>query len=167
MIGFDPTAVRTSAEGPEWRVGSRFCWDDEEADAVAGSKEFIYVSAAEAITGAGYVCVMDSDYDAEMLDTTSSAPGAGQGMPVGVAMAAIASGGYGWLQICGRATVRTLASAAVGTELNATATPGALDDDGSSGAEVVNGIALGTATGTAEANNDDAYLTYPHVGRTL
>jgi len=170
-IGFDPTAVRTSAEGPEFRVGTRMRWQDNDfandGANVQGDKEFLYVQAGEAITGLGYLCVVDSDCVAEMADTTSTAPGAGAGARCGAAQAAMASGGYGWLQIYGRGSLRTLASAALGTELTSSATPGAVDDATTSGLEVISGLTLGTATGGSEATNDDAYFNYPYVGRTL
>jgi len=162
-IGISPAAVRTSAEGPEFRLGTVLGYDHP----TNGRQEFIYVTAGEAITGAGYMCQIASAESCQMIDTTSSAPGVGAGARVGAAMAAIAASGYGWLQIYGLATVRTLASAAVGTTLNSTATPGALDDDATGGAEVINGIFVGTATGGAEANNADCYLNYPFIGRTL
>ena len=38
---------------------------------------------------------------------------------------------------------------------------------GGSCLEVIEGIALGTATGGSEATNTDADFTYPYVGRTL
>lgn len=167
LIGISPAQVKTSSQVPEFRLGTCGSYDNPDPDNVHGYKEYVYVSAAEAITAEGYVCVIDTDFAAEMLDTTSSAPGAGAGKAVGVALAAIASGGYGWLQIRGRAPIRTLASAAVGTELTSSATPGAVDDATTAGLEVVNGASLGTATGTAAATNDDGYLMYPHVGRTL
>lgn len=162
-IGFDRTAVRTSAEGPEVRVGTVFTTEDVDA----GTKAYLYVSAAEAITGEGYLCVVDTGAAAEMADTTSTAPGAGAGMRCGAAQAAIASSGYGWVQIYGKGSLRTLASAAVGTELTSSATPGAVDDATTAGLEVINGVSLGTATGGAEATNTDAYFNYPTVGRTL
>jgi|3_EtaG_2_1085321.scaffolds.fasta_scaffold22774_2 hypothetical protein len=165
IIGFDPTSVKTSAQGAEFRVGTKAGYTDK--DAADGEKEYIYVTAAEAITAAGYLCVIDSAFSAEMLDTTSSAPGAGAGRPVGAAMAAIASGGYGWLQIYGEGSARTLASAALGTELTSSATPGAVDDATTAGLEVINGLSLGTATGGSEATNADAFFNYPIVGRTL
>jgi predicted DNA-binding ribbon-helix-helix protein len=37
---------------------------------------------------------------------------------------------YGWFQVLGKGSLRTLASAAIGTRLNTTATAGAVDDDG-------------------------------------
>lgn len=162
-IGILTTSVRTSTEGPEYTVGQVHSVTDSD-----GLKEYIYVTAGEAITAAGYACVFIKPSSVEMVDTTSTTAGTkGHGCRVGVAMAAIASGGYGWLQIRGKASLRTLASAAVGTRLNSTATPGALDDDGSAGSEAINGVVLGTATGGAEATNSDAYLLYPTVGATL
>lgn len=162
VSGISPTAVRTSAQGPEFAVGTRAAQQDD-----GGYKEYIYVLADEAITAAGYVVIVDVDFSAEMADTTSTAPGTGAGKPAGVAMAAIASGGYGWLQIYGPCSVRTLASAAANTNLNSTATPGALDDDATAGAEVIDGLVVGTATGGAEATNTDGFASYPRVGRTL
>lgn len=163
-IGINVTNVRTSAEGPEFRVGSRFIYDDP-AD---GFKEYIYVTAGEAITAAGYLCCFNKASTVEMVDLTATTPGTkGPGARCGAAQAAIASGGYGWLQVYGKGSLRTLASAAVGTQLNSTATPGAVDDDATAGAEVISGIVLGTATGGAEATNADAHFNYPSVLRTL
>jgi hypothetical protein len=164
IIGISPDTVKVSTDVPEFRLGTRGGWDDP----AAGYREFIYVKAGEAITGAGYCCVFNKPDSVEMADTTATTPGTkGPGARFGVAQAAIANGGFGWLQIYGRATVRTLQGAAVGTQLNTTATPGVLDDDATAGAEVVSGVVLGTATGGAEANNTDAYLNYPAVLRTL
>ncbi len=74
---------------------------------------------------------------------------------------------YGWFQIYGKGSVRTLASAAKGTQLNSTATGGAVDDDATAGSESISGLVLGTATGGAAATNADALFSYPVVGRTL
>ena len=162
-IGISVAAVRTSAEGPEWSVGQVHSYQD-----TTGKRDFIYVCAGEAITGAGYGCVFNDPSSVEMVDTGATTPGTkGPGARYGVAMAAIANGGYGWLQIYGKATVRTLASAAKGTQLNSTGTAGCLDDDAGVGSEVISGVVLGTATGGAEANNSDAHLSYPTVLRTL
>lgn len=163
-VGIAVTNVRTSTEGAEFRLGTRLGFDHP----TDGYQEFIYVKAGEAITGAGYGCVFLKPDSVEMVDTTATTPGTkGPGARFGVAMAAIANGGFGWLQIYGKATVRTLASAAIGTRLNSTGTPGCLDDDGGVGSEQIVGVVLGTATGGAEANNADAYLTYPVVSATL
>lgn len=164
VIGLSYDEVVAASGVPKFRPGTVGGYDHP----TNGYMEFIYVKAAEAITGAGYGCVFIKPDSVEMADTGATTPGTkGPGARFGVAMAAIANTGYGWLQIYGKATVRTLASAAVGTQLNTTATPGALDDDATAGAEVINGVSLGTATGGAEANNSDAYLSYPVVGRTL
>lgn len=162
-IGITPDAVRTSTEGPEVRLGTRGIV--AHAD---GNKEYLYVQATEAITAAGYLCVVKTGFTVEMVDVTATTAGtAGYGSQVGAAQAAIASSGYGWIQIFGKGSLRTLASAAKGTRLNSTATAGAVDDDGGAGSEAIFGLVLGTATGGAEATNTDAYFNYPSVGTTL
>ncbi len=108
VIGISPAAVRTSSEVADFRLGTRAGYDDPDD----GYQEFLYVEAGEAITAAGYLCVVDSAFVAEMVDTTSTAPGAGMSQICGAAMAAIESGGFGWLQIYGKGSVRTLALAA-------------------------------------------------------
>lgn len=122
---------------------------------------------AGGVTGAGYVCTIESSNTLDMIDTTNSAPGAEAGRQVGVAMAAIAASGYGWVCVLGRdVPVRVAASAAKGTLLNTTATAGQLDDDATAGAEQIVGIALTTANGGA-AGNALADVTWPTIGRTL
>jgi len=162
LIGVDVTKVRTSAEGAEFLVGTRARTTDTE-----GTKEYVYVQDSGAgITGAGYVALISSVHTAIMATTTTSAPGAGAGKGAGVAMAAVAASGYGWLQVLGNAGIRVLASAALGTLLNTTATAGALDDDATAGAEVIDGITLNAANG-GSAGSVVGLLTYPTVGRTL
>ncbi len=163
VIGIKPTSTRTAGEGPEWSVGQ--VAGNEDSD---GYKEYIYVKAAETITDAGYVCCFTKPDSVVMVSTANTAPGArGHGSRVGVAMAAITNGGYGWLQVYGKGPVRTLASAAAGTRLNSTTTAGTLDDDGTAGTRAINGVVLGTATGGSPATNTDAYLAYPTVGATI
>lgn len=162
FIGITPDQVRTTSEGPEFRLGTVGVLNGSD-----GTKAYVYVQANGAVTAAGYVCVVDSAFDAEMTTLTSTAPGAGVGKQVGAAMAAIADNGYGWLQVYGKGSVRTLASAAAGTRLNSTATSGALDDDGTASSEQIFGLTLNTATGGAEATNADAYFSWPTVGITL
>lgn len=162
LIGISPEQVKTSTQGREFRLGTLGVYEDPDN----GTQVFMYVKAGEAITGAGYLCVVDSAWVAEMADTTSTAPGAGQGRPCGAAQAAIAADGFGWIQVYGTGSLRTLASAAAGTMLNSTATPGAVDDDSTAGAENIFGLSLGTATGGAEATNTDAFFNWPFVGTT-
>jgi len=163
-IGFDKTKVVAATGIPDFRLGTVMGYNDPSN----GYQEFVYGRANGAITAAGYVCVERTGFDFSMATVTLTTPGtAGPGTRVGVACAAMADNEYGWFQIFGKGPVRTLASAAIGTRLNSTATAGALDDDGTSGAEQIMGIVLNTATGGAEATNADAILTYPHVGVTL
>ena len=133
----------------------------------SGTKGYLYVHASEAITAAGYLCQVDSAGEAQMVDATSSAPGTGAGLRVGAAGSAVADNEWFWIQVYGLGSLRTLASAAVGTELTSSATPGAVDDATTAGLEVINGLSLGTATGGAAATNADAYFNFPYVGRTL
>lgn len=156
-IGLSKTEVALAADFPKYTVGTKGEITDSN-----GTSEYLYVHAAEAVTGAGYLCQVDSAGEAQMVDSTSSAPGTGVGLRCGVAMAAIADNDWFWIQVYGKGSLRTLASAAVGTALNSTATPGAVDDAGS-GFEVINGLSLGTATGGSEATNADAYFNYPCI----
>ena len=162
ILGVGEADIVAATDTPQFAVGTVGAVQDSN-----GTKLYLYVHAAEAITAAGYLCVVDSAYEAEMVDTTSSAPGAGAGCRVGAAQAAIADNEYFWIQIYGKGSLRTLASAALGTELTSSATPGAVDDATTAGLEVINGLVLGTATGGAEATNTDAYFNFPYVGRTL
>jgi hypothetical protein len=159
QFGIDPTKVSSTAEFEPGTVAFNSTSD--------GSKGYIYVQANGAITGDGYVCDIDgSSFDAAMSTTTTTAPGTGQGKPVGIARVAFADNEFGWLQVFGPGTVRTLASAAAYTALNSTATAGAVDDDATSGAEVIEGIALDTATGGSAASTA-GFINWPKVGRTL
>lgn len=162
VSGIDITEIRTSAQGPSFALGTRGANADD-----GGTKEYMYVQFGEIITGRGYLCVVDTAFEAEMTDTTSTAPGAGAGRPCGAAQAAAAADDYGWIQVYGRGPLRCLQAAAVGTELTCSATPGAVDDATTSGLEVINGLSLGTVIGGAEATTEDAFFSFPHVGRTL
>ncbi len=162
VSGINPTNVRTSGEGPEFTPGT-IGWNMTSA----GPKGYIYVKdSGSAITGDGYVCLVDgSSFEAVMATTTTSAPGTGAGKLVGVARAAIAASGYGWLQIFGAGNIQTAAAADAYTILNTTATAGKLDDDATAGAEVIDGIVLDAAAGSATMAA--AFINWPKVGRTL
>lgn len=163
QLGLDPTAVRTSAEGPAFALGTRMLNQTS-----VGPKEFVYVQMdSSGLTGAGYVALIASTYAAVMATTTTSAPAAGQGKLVGVGAAAIGASGYGWVQVYGQcAAIRVAASCAAYTTINTTATAGQLDDDATVGAEVIEGLVLNAANGGA-AGTVAGMCTYPVVGRTL
>jgi hypothetical protein len=71
-----------------------------------GNGVFMYVKSADAILK-GSVCMWDEAYNAALLPSTVT-----QGFPWGVAMAPMASGTYGWIQVCGRAVYKTNATVA-------------------------------------------------------
>lgn len=164
VIGISKADIVAATGTPAFRLGTIGGYDDP----TNGYQEFIYGRADGAVTGAGYLCVEETGFDFAMATTTTTAPGAsGPGSRCGAAQAALADNEYGWFQIYGKGSVRTLASAAKGTQLNSTATAGAVDDDATAGSETISGLVLGTATGAAAATNADAIFSYPVVGRTL
>jgi hypothetical protein len=164
VIGIDKTQVTGASAVAAFRLGTVGGYDDP----TLGYQEFIYGRADGAVTGLGFLCVEATGFDFAMATTTNTAPGAsGFGSRVGAAQAALADNEFGWFQIYGKGSLRTLASAAKGTRLNTTATGGAVDDDGTAGAEAIVGVVLGTATGAAAATNADAVFSYPSVGVTL
>lgn len=163
LSGIDPTSVRTSTEGPEFGLGQIGF-----NTTAAGVKGYMYVKdSGSAITGDGYVVDIDgSAFTAVMCTTTTTQPGTGAGKLVGVARAAVAASGFGWVQIFGAGTVRVSASCAAYTLINSTATAGQLDDDATAGAEVIDGIVLDVANGGA-AGTAAGWINWPKVGRTL
>ena len=164
VIGLSKDNITAATAVPEFRLGTIGGYDDP----TNGYQEFVYGRANGAVTAVGYVCVEATGFDFAMASITTTAPGAsGFGSRIGVAQAVMADNQYGWFQVYGKGSVRTLASAAKGTRLNTTATDGALDDDGTAGSEAIMGIVLGTATGGAAATNADAILAYPTVATTL
>lgn len=164
IIGISPTQIAAATAVPEFRLGTRGGYDHP----TYGYQEFVYGRAAGAITGLGYLCVEATGFDFAEATTTTTAPGAsGPGTRCGAAQAALADNEYGWFQVYGKGSLRTLALAAKGTQLNSTGTGGALDDDATAGSEVISGVVLGTATGGAAATNADAMFSYPTVLRTL
>lgn len=152
--GVDITRADTTAE---FTLGQRVTGNDNSV--------FVYCQAFGAVTGDGYVVLINEDFtQADLIETTNSATGFGQN--VGVAKAVLANDEYGWFQISGTTSFRGLASAAANVALNTTATAGALDDDATTGAEVITGIAFTTAVG-GSAGNAQGVLNFPIVGATL
>jgi len=160
MLNFSTQRVSSLQEYP---IGKKVC--DQTAE---GPKEYIYCLAdASGVTGDGFVCLIDpATFTATMITTTNAAPGTGTGKLVGVARRAVPASNYCWLQIYGAGNVQVLASAVLFTRLNTTATAGALDDDGTAGARVINGMAL-TATRAASQGNAAGLVNYSDVGVTI
>lgn len=151
LIGADVASEHTTAQ---FELGTR------HVDQNTG-KEYIYVLADEAITATSAV-VIPEDYGVEMVDTTSTASAFGD--HVGVSNIAITSGSYAWVQIYGATTLNVASSCAANTAINSTASAGRLDDDATTGAEVIEGI---VTTGAESSNAAVAFLQYPSVGATL
>lgn len=80
-----------------------------------GQGEFLYVKSNDAILK-GSVVIWDETFQAVLVPNT-----AGQGFPVGVAMAPMPAGEYGWVQISGRAVYKTNATVAADTGIGITA----------------------------------------------
>lgn len=164
IIGISPTQITAATAVPAFRLGTRGGYDHP----TLGYQEFVYGRASGAVTGLGYLCLEATGFDFVMATLTTSAPGAqGPGSRAGAAQAALADNEYGWFQVYGKGSLRTAASAAIGTRLNTTATGGQVDDDGTAGSEQILGLVLMTATGGAAATNADAMFSYPVVGITL
>ena len=158
-IGISAAQVTASTSTAAFRLGTVGGYDDPT---------LVYGCANGVITGAGYGVVEQTGFDFIMATTTTTAPGAsGYGTRFGAAQAALADNEFGWFQIYGKGSIRTLASAAKGTRLNSTATGGALDDDGTASSEAITGITILTATGGSAATNADAVFSYPSVAETL
>ena len=126
------------------------------------NSEWVFVQAAANVT-AGFVCQIGLDFTVAHITTANSV----FNRQVGIPQVDIASGDYGWVQTKGIAAVgaRVLADAAANVTLNTTATAGALDDDGGTGAKDIVGLTITTAAGGAAATQP-AILTWPSVGAT-
>ena len=139
IIGINPTQINVVATVPDFKPGTYGGYDD----LTDGYKEYIYGMATAAITAAGYVCVegiLNANFS--MITTVNTAVGqlGGHGSRVGVAMNAIAINNFGWFQVLGKSAMRAAASDAIGTRQNTTATPGVLDDDGTTASRAINGV---------------------------
>jgi len=127
----------------------------------ASDREFIYVQAGSGGLNANQAAFVDEAFSAVAATTVLSTYG---GL-VGVPQVAIAASSFGWVQTLGNASVNVAASCAADVRLNTTATAGRLDDDGTSGAKVIEGIKLNVAaTGAADTS---CFLNRPRVGATL
>jgi len=154
-IAFDKTftARERSPRFPPFRLGQRMEGED--------GKEYVYVQADGAITGAGYVAVIDENGQAAMATNTTAV----YGQQIGVASVAFADDEYGWLQVFGTANIRVAASCAANVPITSTTTGGQLDDAAGAGTKTITGAVLTTANG-GTAGTAEGVLTYPTVGAT-
>lgn len=157
--GIDPTKLYDDSAGdvPEFKVG-QFGVDSD-------GNIYQFVRANGALDVVGDVVAIDEDYDASPLTTTVSAPGTGQGLPVGVTLVVAADNDWCWVQRVGPiAAINVGSSCAAHTELNSTSSGGRVDDDATIGAEVIEGL---TTTGAEASNSAEGILNWPYIGRTL
>ena len=122
--------------------------------------EWVYVQANGAIV-ANDVVVVTSAFQADQIDTTNSATHHGA---VAVSDKAFADNEYGWVQIYGPCTINVGSSCAIRAVLNSTGTAGRVDDDATSGAEVIEGL---RTTAAESSNAATAFASYPMLGVTL
>ena len=153
--GIDTSLVVASTGVPAFKVGQL------GADSDANIFQYVHANGVAVI---GDVMIIDEAFEADQLTTTTSAPGVGAGLPLGVAVVALADNEFGWVQRFGVvAAINVATSAAVHTILNTTATVGRIDDDSSAGAEDL----IGISTTAAESSNLAAgILNWPEVGIT-
>lgn len=123
---------------------------------------YVYGIAGGAITD-GQVAYFDASFTATALTTTNGANK--RGFQCGIALGAMSTGQGGWFQISGKCSVLCAAAVAVGTQLNTTATAGAVDDDATTGARVIEGLTLTTAASGAGAAT--GYASGLRIGATL
>lgn len=118
MLGVDITKVKTSAEGPEWPLGT--LWTDP----LTGNA-YRYINADTAITAHQFATPTYADTDAPW----SCVPCGAVALTIeGVAIVDIANEGFGWVQIRGKHLLANIADAVVaGDMLGTTATAGRLD----------------------------------------
>lgn len=123
--------------------------------------EYVYCQFAGTVAN-GTVVHINSAFLATAITTASSPHGAS----VGVCRGAGVVNQYGWVQRRGQAPIDVAASAVANARLNTTATGGRIDDDGTTGAKVIERTVLNTTNGGSAAVVEGT-LNYPTVGATL
>ena len=132
-------------------------WNLTGFDPYWGQGEFIYVKSNDTIIK-GSVCIWDKDHIAVLCPNTAN-----QGFPLGVAMAPMTAGKYGWLQISGRCVYKTGSTVAADTAIGLTAAGvvGTL----AAGKQILGCrnvvAATGTVTGTGTTTNTSSVLFFP------
>jgi len=122
-------------------------------------KEYVFVQVNSAVSRYDIVGIPhDASFVAAGLSTTT-APSAQE---VGVALGAMASGDYGWVQVKGNARVNVLGSCVKNIALWTTSTAGSLDDATASN-YLVSGIQILSTNPTASATNMEGFLNYPSI----
>jgi len=129
-IGLPPVSdISTTQKAPLGYVAKIL----DNSEAVPHSGEAIYLKSSGTWLAGSLV-----DYDTQLGTAPLSPATAGTG-PVGVALAAVPSGSFGWAQIQGRAAVKAPNAVVAGAEVwMLAATPGSVDDAVVAGEQVLN-----------------------------
>lgn len=126
----------------------------EAHDADKGSATFVYAKGV-ASTVPGSVVTFGADFATALLANTAAS-----GLPVGVAMAAIGAGQFGWYAIKGRVPAKVAAAVVAGAAVYASGTAGSVDDLAAPG-DLLAGAAFASADAAGLA---DVLLACPHFG---
>lgn len=129
------------------------------AGANVGPKAYVYCSFAAGTTAGNVVLINGTDSAAVNASATTGASGTGLGKQVGVAAATVAAGGFGWVQVYGKATFLVVAATATNAAVSLGATAGAFDDLVVDASIAVSGVqisAVNSTTGTG-------FLNWPHL----
>jgi hypothetical protein len=128
----------------------------DNALAVPQAGAAIYVKSSDAILRGSLVM-----FDLQLATAVLGPAAAGVG-PCGVALAAIPTGSFGWLQIDGNAAVKCPNAVAAGANVfPLAATPGSVDDAAVAGEQIL-GAKFSTTTPVPEANFAWMTINRPH-----
>jgi len=127
-----------------------------------GDSDFVFIKATAAVTS-GDLVRMSATWDSSGATTSNAL----FGDLLGVAVASIASGSYGWVQRAGYVTggVRAVTNIQPNVQLYATTDAGVVSSTSTTGNKTLLGIKL-TATASSSAAGTTAILNYPAVGAT-
>lgn len=165
LIGIDPTRTSSTQEHPLGSLALR-----RESSGENSIYQYVKMDGT-GLTGVGYVVIISggtgvSGNTASMTHVNNTQPGTGQGKKAGVGLGTVAANEYCWVKVWGDALIRVAASCAIFTRLNSTSNNGQLDDDASTGAEVIEGIVIRSSPG-GSAGSVNGIINWPYVGATI
>lgn len=146
-IGIQPVATTSTVQNHP--LGMRA----KGVDATDGEGEFIYLKGVVSTAVGSWVTYRQDDNTTILLVADAAGP-------VGVAMSANVAAGYGWYQICGKASGLAAASFADNGDVYITAVAGVVDD------AVVDGDMVHNAKGAStivSAGLADFEIQYPYT----
>lgn len=155
---YDQTAAITSTNSPD-NPGPPFSL----GTVIKGlnDAEFLFVKASAAVAAGDVVIISSTAFTAAGITTSNATFGS----LVGVAIVALASGSYGWVQRSGQVTTgfNVAASCSPNVQLATTTTTGVIDDAVTTGNVKISGIATTTTNAVASAQTEPGILNYPVV----